>query len=146
MTSYIQIVSSSNLTLKRPSATAEGQRHFYIAKTYQGHPYGTYSGFPGGTVVKNLPAKAGDARDVGSIPGPGRSLRVGNGTPLQYSCLENPKDRGAWWATYSPKNHKESEQRSTWYLLGPITIFLKTRSWMIRILMSVPNKDVNTLN
>ena len=50
-------------------------------------------------VVKNLPAHAGDARDVGSIPGLGRSSGVGNGNPLQYSFLENPMDRGAWRAT-----------------------------------------------
>ena len=50
-------------------------------------------------VVKNLPANAGDIRDVGSIPGLGRSPRGGNGKPLQYSCLENPMDRGAWRAT-----------------------------------------------
>ena len=56
-------------------------------------------GFPGGTVVKNPLASAGDARDVGSIPGTGRSLRVGNGNPLQYSCLENSMNRGAWRAT-----------------------------------------------
>ena len=54
------------------------------------------AGFPGGSVVKNLPASTGDAGDVGSIPGVGRSLGEGNGYPLQYSCLENPKDRGAW--------------------------------------------------
>ena len=48
--------------------------------------------------VKNLPANAGGMRDVGSIPGLGRS-RAGHGNPLQYSCLENPKDRGAWGAT-----------------------------------------------
>ena len=50
-------------------------------------------------VVKNLLATAGDARDVGSVPGPGRSLGDGNGYLLQYSCLENPMGRGAWWAT-----------------------------------------------
>ena len=52
------------------------------------------NGFPGGSVVKNLPANAGDTRDVGSIPGSGRSPGVGNGNLLQYSCLENPMDRG----------------------------------------------------
>ena len=46
-------------------------------------------------MVKNLPANAGDIRDVGLIPGPGRSLGGGRGNPLQYSCLENPMDRGA---------------------------------------------------
>ena len=56
-------------------------------------------GFPCGTIVKNLPANAGDARDMGSIPESGRSPGVGNGNPLQYSCLENFMDRGAWWAT-----------------------------------------------
>ena len=50
-------------------------------------------------VVKNPPANAGDIRDVGSIPGSGRSPGGGNGNPLQYSCLENPMDRGAWRAT-----------------------------------------------
>ena len=45
-------------------------------------------------VVKNLPASAGDISDVGSVPGLGRSLGGGNGSPLQYSCLENPMDRG----------------------------------------------------
>ena len=50
-------------------------------------------------MVKNLPASAGDIRDLGSIPGSGRSPGEGNGNPLQYSCLENPMDRGAWWAT-----------------------------------------------
>ena len=56
-------------------------------------------GFPGGSVVKNLPASAGDPGDAGSIPGPGRSPGGGDGDPLQCSCLGNPMDRGAWWAT-----------------------------------------------
>jgi len=49
-------------------------------------------------VVKNLPASAAAARDAGSIPGLGRSPGVGNGNLLQYSCLKNAMDRGAWWA------------------------------------------------
>ena len=53
-------------------------------------------GFPGDAVVKNPPANAGDVRDMGSVPGLGKSPREGNGTPLQYSCVENPTDRGAW--------------------------------------------------
>ena len=53
-------------------------------------------GFPNGSVVKNLPASAGDA---GLIPESGRSPGVGSGNPLQYSCLENPMDGGSWWAT-----------------------------------------------
>ena len=50
-------------------------------------------------MVKNPPAKAADAGDTGSVPGLGRSPRGGNDSPRQYSCLENPMDRGAWWAT-----------------------------------------------
>ena len=50
-------------------------------------------------MVKNPPANAGDLRDTGSIPGLGRFPGGGNGNPLQYSCLENPMGRGAWWAT-----------------------------------------------
>ena len=59
-------------------------------------------------MVKNMPANEGGARDVGSIPGSGRSPRGGYGIPLQHSCLENPMDRGAWWAT-RPQGHKESD-------------------------------------
>ena len=58
-----------------------------------------YLGFPGGSMVKNLCADAGDTGDVRPIPGSGRSPGVGNGTPLQNSCLENSTERGAWWAT-----------------------------------------------
>ena len=55
--------------------------------------------FPGSSVVKNPPASAGDARYAGLICALGRSPRGGHGNPLQYSCLENPMNRGAWWAT-----------------------------------------------
>ena len=53
-------------------------------------------------MIKNPPAIAGDLRNVGSIPGSGRSPGGGHGNPLQYSCLENPMDKGAWWATVHP--------------------------------------------
>jgi len=56
-------------------------------------------GSPGSTVVKNQSANAGGARDVGLMPGSGRCPGEGNGNPLQYSCLENSMDRGAWWVT-----------------------------------------------
>ena len=55
-------------------------------------------GFPCGSVVKNPPANAGDTGVLGSVPGLGRTPGEGNGNPLQYSCLENPMDRGAWCA------------------------------------------------
>ena len=57
-----------------------------------------YVGFPGGSVVKNPPANAGESKDLGSFPGSGISPGEGNGKPLQYSCLENPMDKGAWQA------------------------------------------------
>ena len=56
-------------------------------------------GFPGGTMVKNPPANAGDMRDSGFIPGLGRSPGEVNENPLQYYCLGNSMDRGAWWVT-----------------------------------------------
>ena len=59
-------------------------------------------------VVKNLPVNAGDTRDTGSTPGSGRSPGVGNGHPLQFSCLENPMDRGTQWATVHG-GHKETD-------------------------------------
>ena len=58
--------------------------------------------------VKNPPANAGDIRDMGSVPGSGRSPRGGHGNPLHYSCLENPMDRGAWRAL-TPWGVKESD-------------------------------------
>ena len=56
------------------------------------------SSFPGGTVVKNLPANTGDTRDADSTLGSGRCPGEENGNTLQYSCLGNSMDRGAWWA------------------------------------------------
>ena len=66
-------------------------------------------------VVKNPPASAGDIREVGSIPALGRSPGGGQGNPLQYSCLENPMDRGAWWATVHrvAKNQTQLKRLST---------------------------------
>ena len=63
---------------------------------------------PGASAVKNPPADAGDARDEDLIPRSGGSAEEGNGNPLQYSCLENPTDRGAWWPT-DHGGHKESD-------------------------------------
>ena len=58
-----------------------------------------YLGFPGGSVGKESACNVGDnTGDVSSIPGLGRFPRGGHGNPLQYSCLENPMDRGDWWA------------------------------------------------
>ena len=60
-------------------------------------------------MVKNVPANARDIRDAGLIPGSGRSPGGGYGNPLQCSCLENPMDRGAWWAT----DHEAAESDMT---------------------------------
>ena len=62
-------------------------------------PYPSLKGFPGDSVIKKPPANAGDAGDMGLIPGLGRSTGGGNGNPLQYSYLGNPMNRGAWWDT-----------------------------------------------
>ena len=75
---------------------SEGQHHILESSD---KVLGPRSGFPGGAVVKNLSANAGAAGDICSIPGLGRSPGVRNGNPLQYSSLENPTIRGAWWAT-----------------------------------------------
>ena len=62
-------------------------------------------------MVKNLPANAGDIRDSGSIPGSGRPPGEGNGNPLQYSCLENSMDGGAWQATVHAVEENQTQPR-----------------------------------
>ena len=65
-------------------------------------------------MVKSLPSNEGDAGDVGSVPGLGRSPGGGNGNPLQYSRLENPTDRGAWWATvHGVTEESDTTEQST---------------------------------
>ena len=63
------------------------------------------------TLVKNTPASAGDTSDVESIPGSGRYPGGGNGNPFQYSWLENPMDRGAWWATVHGVAKSQTQQQ-----------------------------------
>ena len=65
-----------------------------------------FCSFPGGSKVKKPSARAGD---VGLIPRSGRSPGEGNGNPLQYSRVRNAVNRGAWWATYNPWGHMESD-------------------------------------
>ena len=86
----------------------------------------TTMGFPGGTVVKNLPAHAGGAGDLGLIPGSGRFPGEENGNPIQCSCLGNPMDSGAWQATghgVSKRRTQLSSSRSfltvSFYVLPP---------------------------
>ena len=83
-------------------------------------------GFPGGSVVKNLPAKAGDTRDMGSVPVSGTVPGVGNGNPLQYSWLENPMDRGAWWPTVNGVT-------KGWIWLSTAQHLISTYLWIFQI-------------
>ena len=88
--------------------------------------------FPGGAVVNNMPANAGDLRDTGSILGSGRSPGEGHGNPLQYSCLENPMDRRAWWAidgvTKSWTQLKRlSMHAKTWWYIHSLGYYLEIK-------------------
>ena len=69
--------------------------------------------FPDGRAVINPPANAADARDVGSIPGSGRSPGIGTGNPLQYSCLENSTVRGVWWVHGVAKSQTQLNTQHT---------------------------------
>ena len=83
-----------------------------------------YTGFPGGSVVKNLPANAGD---LGLIPGLGRFPGEGNGNPLQFSCLENPMHRRAWWATdHGAAEAEITEQLNNYALMRFVGRIFKT--------------------
>ena len=87
---------------------------------------------PGGSVVKNLPANAGDS---GSIPGSGRSPGEGNGNPLQYSCLGNPMDRGAWRATVYGVVKESDMAKHKHAVLAEVTLIkvvrICSRVWVI---------------
>ena len=95
--------------------------------------------FPGGAVVKNPPANAGDTRDADLIPGLGRSPGVGNGNPLQYSCLEKLMDRRARWATVhgvakcwtwlNTCVHTHTHTHTHTPSLSPIEAILNTLGW-----------------
>ena len=82
-------------------------------REWQSTPIFSPGGFPGGAVAKNMPANAGDARDTGLMLKSGRSPEGGNGNPLQYSCLENYMDRGAWWATVHGSQRVRNDQGNT---------------------------------
>ena len=79
-------------------------------------------GFPGGTVVKSLPANAGDTGDSCLISGSGRSSKVGNGNPLQYSCLENSMDR-AWWVESMGSQRAAHDQHVRCIIAGADLLF-----------------------
>ena len=73
--------------------------HYFVFSESQSMKLYGSLGFPGSTVVKNLPASSGDTGEADSIPGSRRSPEEGNGNPLQYSHLENSTERRAWWVT-----------------------------------------------
>ena len=81
-----------------------------------------HEGFPGASVVKNLPAKARDTGIVGLNPESGRSPGGGNGNPLQCSSLENPVDRGAWWATVHVGRKRVPYGLATEHTVGSIVV------------------------
>ena len=116
-----------------------GVKYIYEIKFIKGYP--SLWGFPRGPVVKNLPANAGD---MASISGSGRSPGEGNGNLLQYSCLQYPKDRGAWQATVHGVA-KESD-RTEWLNNKPFSILnlasgifkprlQGTKSWRRKVLL-----------
>ena len=98
---FLWLLTLSIIPSRSTHVVANGEFSFFMIEQYSiivcVCMY-VYMGFPGGSVVKNPPAKTGDAGDMGLIPGLGR-FPGGNGNPLQYSCLENPLDRGVWKAT-----------------------------------------------
>ena len=102
----------SNTTVQNHQSCNLIQCNFEIVKLREG--------LPGGSAVKNPAANVEDAGGPGSIPGWGRSSGEGSGTPLQYSCLGNPMDRGAWWAavhgvTKKLDTTKELNNNKTFY-------------------------------
>ena len=81
-------------------------------------------------MAKNPPANAGDMRDVGLIPGSGRSPGGGNDNPLQYSCLENPMDRGIWQATV----HRVTKSRTQLKCLSTLLLFEMSQTDKVKLL------------
>ena len=85
-------------------------------------------------VVKNLPANAGGIRDAGSIPQSGRSLGRGHGNPLQYACLENPMDRGAWKTRVHGIQVSDTTEVNLAKHILPITWSLSTLTFPLKTL------------
>ena len=99
------------------------------------------TGFPGLLMVKNPPANAGDIGDMGSIPGLGKSPGGGHGNPLQYSCLENPMDRGAWWATVYRVTNIQTQLKQLSTHAGSGMTETLWMSHFLRVLAFIINND-----
>ena len=123
-----------------------------------GHDWSDLAAAAGGIVVKNPPAKVGDTRNSSSIPGLGRSPGGGNGNPLQYSCLENPMDRGAGYSHWGRKEwdptkcrHKRTTTKgNVWVIHVTKNLFSPSQSiwlvesrfcyfWTVHILSCLPS-------
>ena len=91
-------------------------------------------------MVKNPPSSAGDVRDVGLIPGLGSSPGEGHSNPLQYSCLENPMDKGAWWATVHRITESDTTE-VTWQLCPCMNIrpYLSYWGYFSPMIVAQPN-------
>ena len=100
-------------------------------------------GFSGGSVVKNLPANAGDERDVGLIPGSGRSPGEGNGNALQLSPLGNPTDRGAWQATVQRVKNTWTQLSDSAHMVKSLLVWNpggpRASSWLVMERVRVPD-------
>jgi len=97
-------------------------------------------------VVKNLPANAGEVRDMDSIPESGISPREGNDKPLQYSCLENPMDRGAWQVTVHRVKKSQTQLKWLSIHIDYWCWVLSTFSWLVAICMSSLEKHLFTFS
>ena len=100
-------------------------------------------GFPGSAVLKYPLANAGDTGDAGLIPGSGRSLGVGNGNLLQYSCLENSMNRRTWWSTVHGVTESDTTGQLSTHPLGTNkTIFLSEKIIGLRLFhLTKPNSN-----
>ena len=99
---------------------SENTSAIYILLLWIPSSYGIIRGFPGSSEVKVSACNVGDP---GSIPGSGRSPGEGNGNPLQYSCLENPMDRGTWWATVHGVAESRARLSDFTFTMGSLIFF-----------------------